>query len=114
MEALITEMGLKLRLPAQIVSGGESEEKGKEGCKVVFPILADLSAGVFAKYSGILQKGCGKKLHQDNPRKRERRGHLSACSLLSPFPWPRFILHRAKFPDLPDGVIWLLCDHSGN
>lgn len=36
--------------PAQIVSGGESEGKGKEGCKVAFPILADLSAGVFAKY----------------------------------------------------------------
>lgn len=99
--------------PARIVSGGNDEETGKGGCKVVFPV-AGPSADMLAQYSGrMLQKGCRKKLHLMIVQEREKEGiSLPAPSRLLPLGQGLFC--RASSPELPGGATWLLRSHSGN
>ena len=105
---------------ARVVSGGQSEGKGMGGCKVVFEEQI-FHSGWFAQDSGILQKGCRKKLLLRRVQEKERGDSVYltpslvrfSCSLVSDSLQPHGPQHaRPPCPSPVSGVYPNSCSLS--
>lgn len=93
--------------PKSFQVAGVRNERDRKGAEQASQ--AGLSAGMATQHSGILQKGC----RAVQEREIGEGIYLPAPSCLH-FPCPRCALHGAESPELPGGVLWPPCDHSGN